>query len=187
VWFGSVETCLALKLQEATHVKDGIETREPLDVESTFIVKNNSRLFPRRPLDAVLRARHPKRMAGHWVVFKTVIKGVALIALAYAWSNNDVAHMISTVGNTQAGPQNYICFDVDTGCDGGDTKQCQRPHIVDFLMRQAPIVDSFNKLRQNTLQIEKQWPTKNPWRKLLNSCAGNSIVNQTKLFQFVYP
>jgi len=96
-------------------------------------MKNNTRLFPRGPLYAVLRARYPTPMAGHWVVFKTVIKGVNLLAIAYAWSNKDVAYMVLTMGNTNSGPQNYICFDTNTGYDNNDTKQYPCPHIVDFL------------------------------------------------------
>jgi len=186
-WFGSIQTCLALKLEEVTYVVDGKETRRPLNVESSWVMKNNTRLFPRGPLYAALRARYPTRMTGHWVVFKTVIKGVNLIAIAYAWSNKDVAYMVSTIGNTNAGPQNYICFDTNTGYDKNDTKQYPRPHIVDFLFRQLPIIDSYNSLRQHTLAIEKQFPTKCPWTKLLNAYIGQTVVNQQKLFSYRYP
>lgn len=189
-WFGSVQTCLALKLEEVKYVDDdGNESRHPLNCESSFVIKNNTRLFPRGPLFAVLRARYSKRMAGKWVVFKATIKGVNLLAIAYAWSNSSVAYMISTVGNTSSGPMNYICFDANSaGFDnGGERKQYPRPHIVDFLFRQLPIIDGYNSKRQNTLQVEKCWPTKCPWFKLMNAFVGQSVVNQQLLFSYKHP
>jgi len=34
-WFGSIQTCLALKLEEVNYVIDGKETQRPLNVESS--------------------------------------------------------------------------------------------------------------------------------------------------------
>jgi len=187
-WFGSVQTALALKLEEVNYNnEDGSVTRRPLDVESSWVIKNNTRLFPRGPLHAVLRARCPTRMAGHWVVFRSVIKGVNMLAIAYAWSNKDVAYVLTTVGNANSGPMNYISFDAGTCYDTCDTKQHPRPHIVDFLMRQLPIIDSYNSLRQHSLQIENKWPTKCPWRKLLHAHVGMSVVNMQKLYSHQHP
>ena len=56
-----------------------------------FIVKQNIRMFPKEVLYSVLKARHPRRPAGHWVVMKTTIAGVDLFALVYAWSQLSVA------------------------------------------------------------------------------------------------
>ena len=188
-WFGSAQTVLALKLEEVVRVdKDGNETRKPLNVESSFVIKNNTRLFPRAPMFAALRARHPKRMAGHWVVFKATIRGVNVLAIGYAWSNSSVAYMMSTAGNTNCGPKNCTCFDSNCGCDhGGETKQHPRPHIVDFLFRQLPIIDGHNSKRQNSIQIEKCWPTKCAWFKLMNAFVGQSVVNQHLLFSYQHP
>jgi len=64
-------------------------------------------------------------MIGHWVVMKTKIKGIDLIAMAYAWSNNDIAYMISTFGNTSAWEEDYISNEKNTAFDGlNDTKTC---------------------------------------------------------------
>ena len=60
-----------------------------------------------------------------------------------------------------------------------------RAEIVDFLFRNLPTIDNFNKLRQYSLQVEDQWPT--CWVKLLNGYLGQSIVNQQKLLSYKYP
>jgi hypothetical protein len=84
-WFGSVAACLALKLEVTEYMKeDGSTYMSAIDIDSCWVVKNNSRLFPKLPLYAVLRARYGDKYAGKWVVFRTEIKGVNIIALAYA-------------------------------------------------------------------------------------------------------
>ena len=118
-WFGSVMSA--------------VELRTRLNVHSTFIIKQHTNYYPMQVLARILKARHGDRPAGHWVTMRAVISGVPLTAIAYAWSNKDVAYMVSTMGNTNSGPQNYICFDTNTGYDNNDTKQYPCPHIVDFL------------------------------------------------------
>jgi len=51
-YFGSMVTCLALKLETVTRVNksNGAEVGEPLGVDSSFVIKNNSTLFPKAPL-----------------------------------------------------------------------------------------------------------------------------------------
>ena len=120
-WFGSVAAALALKLEPVVYVNEqtGEESRRKLNVDSTFVIKNNLNLYPKGPLLAVLRARHPKRMAGHWVTFHTVIDGVKLLAVAYAWSNSDITYILSTVGNTTACKDPYVSYDPNMGLMAG--------------------------------------------------------------------
>lgn len=111
-----------------------------------MVIKNNSTLFPKAPLLAVLTARHPTRMAGHWVTFKSEIEGVKMIAIACAWSNRDITHVLSTVGNATPCKDPHVSCDPNIGFEGGDTKEHQRPDIIDFLFRFLPAIDTFNKL-----------------------------------------
>jgi hypothetical protein len=64
VWFGSIQSCIELHRQ--------------LGVHSTFVMKNNNKCCPTRPLRAVLMARHGNRPAGNWVVMTTEISGIPL-------------------------------------------------------------------------------------------------------------
>lgn len=110
-----------------------------------------------------------------------------LIALAYAWSNKDVQFLLSTVGDTTPCKDPYVSFNPNVAYDGGDTKEHARPDITNFLNRFLPCIDIFNKLRQDTLQLEDHWPTKNAWTKLLNGFCGKSVCNQHRLFKYWYP
>jgi hypothetical protein len=91
-WFGSVMTC--------------VEVWKRFGVYSTFIVKNNNNLFPMQPLYAVLKARYGNKPAGHWVVFKTEIIGLKIIALAYARTQCSVSCLSEHLDSD----------DIDIGC-----------------------------------------------------------------------
>jgi len=174
-WFGSVAACLALKLEE---VEDEDGNMVPLDIDSAFVVKNNTSCFPRGPLHSLLKARYPKRMMGHWVVFKATIKGVHFRAMAYAWSNNDIAYILSTFGNTSPCRDDYISNEANTAYDGvNDTKTCPRPDIYDILFRLLPAIDGINNVRQYGLQLEGSWPTKSCWTKLLGGKPSATVVS----------
>lgn len=75
-WFGGVMSCVELKKR--------------LAVDSTFIIKNHTRMFPKEHLGLVLEARHggsgESGRRGNWVVMSTEVAGVKLLAVAYAWS-----------------------------------------------------------------------------------------------------
>ena len=101
----------------------------------------------------------PEQMIGNRVVFRTTIEGVKLIATAHTWSNKDVAHALSTIGTTSTCKDPHVSFSPEFGFDGGDTKMHPRAEIVDFLFRNLPTIDNFNKLRQHSLQVEDQWRT----------------------------
>lgn len=168
-WFGSVATCVALSKE--------------LDVESTFIVKNHQRLFPKRPLLAVMNARHGCRPAGHWVVMETKISGVSLLAIAFAWSQTSTAFFISTVGVTEPALESYhSSYEDEYGqrC----TKLIERPEIVDFIYRFLPVIDNHNKSRQHLLKLEKKWPTKSCWFRLYTTLVGMSVVDLYRVYRY---
>ena len=93
-WFGSIDSAVELKRR--------------LNVFCTFIIKHQQNLFPIEVLRAILRARYPKRAAGHWVVMKATISEVDLYIMAYAWSNKGIAFTVSTCGTTVQHERNYM-------------------------------------------------------------------------------
>jgi hypothetical protein len=168
-WFGSVMTC--------------VEVMKHFAVHSTFIVKNNQFLFPMAALHAVLKARHGDRPAGHWVVMKTEIAKVKLIAIAYAWSQKGISYFISTCGSTIASPIKYESkFENDWG--EVDFKEVDRPDIVHFLYEYLPLIDEHNKQRQSLLCLERRWLTKDPWFRLLSTIFGMSVVDMHRLYRY---
>jgi hypothetical protein len=161
-WFGSVMTA--------------VEVYRQLGVHSTFIVKNNHNMYPMQPLLAVLRARFGKRPAGHWVVFRAVIGEVKLFALAYAWSQRGISYFLSTCGRTDPHPQKYRSnFEDDFGVV--TFKELNRPYIAHFLYEYLPLIDEHNKQRQNLLNLERSWLTKDCWMRLITTIVGMSVVD----------
>jgi len=166
-WFGSVQTAVELFLR--------------FGVYSTFIVKNNTNLFPMAVLNEVLKARH-SRQAGHWVVMTATINEINVRAIAYAWSQKGVSYFVTTCGKTTASPFKYECkFEDEWG--NADFKEIPRPDIVHFFYEYAPLIDEHNKARQAVIALEKRWPTRNPWFRLLTTVVGISIVDMYRVYR----
>jgi hypothetical protein len=159
-WFGSVAACMSLK--------------------------NNTALYPKKPLLSVLRARHGELTAGHWVVFKAEFQGVPLIAMVYGWSNTGVAYFISTVGNTHAHDLPYRSYFEDP-YGGTGTREVPRPVLAHFIYQFLPMIDEHNKQRQALLDVEGKWPTHSCWFKLLAGFVGMSAVNMQRIYIYRFP
>jgi hypothetical protein len=129
-----------------------------------------------------LRARHGSRIAGKWVVFSTTIAEVPLIAVAYAWSQKNIAFILSTCGTTCAAQQMYkSSYEDEFGhCT---YKELPRPCLVEFLFEYLPLVDEHNRQRQSILGIEKCWPTKSCWFRLLTTIVGMCVVDLHRLYR----
>jgi hypothetical protein len=186
-WFGSAAACLALKLEEVNFKQDdGTNKLSHINIGSCWVVKNNSRLFPKLPLYAVLRARYGDRYAGKWVVFRTEIKGVNIIAMVYAWSHSNVAYFVSTIGDTYASPKKYRFFCEDE-FGGPSFKDYDRPILCDFVYNLLPVIDIYNKQHQDSLQVEECWPTHHFWTKVFHAYVGMSAVQMQRLYSYQYP
>jgi len=92
-WFGSILTA--------------VEVKRRFNVHSTWIIKQNSQLYPKKVLHAILKARHGENPAGHWIVMLATIGGVSLFAFAYAWSKAGVSYFLSTCGSTSTASKMY--------------------------------------------------------------------------------
>ena len=162
-WFGSVMSSIELMIR--------------FKVYSTFIVKNNTSLYPMKVISDVLKARYPTRAAGHWVVFKSTIAGVPIFAIAYTWSNKRCSFMVSTCGKTSPHEKQYQTGFEDEwgnfGCRGID-----RPEVCDFVYEFISLIDEHNKQRQGILKLEKVWKTHDAYFRLLTSILGFAIVDQ---------
>jgi hypothetical protein len=127
-------------------------------------------------LHAVLKARFQDRPAGHWVVFHGVISGVKVMAIAYAWSQRGVSYKISTCGSTETHHIKYrSTFEDDFG--NIDYREINRPKVSHFLYDYLPLIDEHNKQRQNLLNLERCWCTKDCWFPLLTTLLGMCVVD----------
>ena len=131
-------------------------------------------------LHSVLKAQFPKPV-GHWVVFTTKIAGIDLFACAYAWSQSRVTYFISTTGNTLPSRDTYRTqFEDEFGCVS--YKDIPRPVFADLLYDFLPLIDEHNKQRQNILNLERCWPTRNVWFRLIVTIVGMSVVDFHRLY-----
>ncbi len=87
-WFGSVNSCVELMKKKGIY--------------STFIVKQNLNYGLTRVLYSVLLARYKTRPAGHWVVMKSVISGIDIFILVYAYSNKHDAYFCFNLWDNSA-------------------------------------------------------------------------------------
>ena len=149
--------------------------KKKFNVHSTWIIKNHTYLFPMEALHAVLKARFPKPI-GHWIVLQATIAGVDLFCCAYSWSNARVSYFLTTTGNTNPSKHTYRTqFEDKYGCVSW--KEIPRPVFADLLYDFPPLIDEHNKQRQNILNLERCWPTRNVWFRLITTIVGMSVVD----------
>eukprot|EP00035_Acanthoeca_spectabilis_P014848 m.291840 g.291840 ORF g.291840 m.291840 type:complete len:809 (-) comp16232_c0_seq5:41-2467(-) len=160
-WFGSVTTAVELKTR--------------LGVDSTFIVKNNTRFFPKEQLRLILDARHNDQR-GQWAVMSTEVGGVKLMAIAYAWSTKGTSYFITTIGDTAPGTTMY---EVRYEDDFGNVRvvDLPRPEIASFLYSRLPLIDEHNRQRQHFLDMSASWPTTDCWFRLITAVVGICVVD----------
>ena len=162
-WFGSVP-CV-------------VELKKKLGIYSTFIIKQNKQYCPLQVIQKILRARTKDgQAAGRHVVMKATISDVDLFLLAYAWSNQRVAYIVSSCGTTVPHEEPYRTHFTD---DFGNVtfKEIPRPSIAHFYFELCPLIDNHNKDRQSVLGLEDCWPTKNPWFRLVTTMIGMSVID----------
>ena len=62
-------------------------------------------------------------------------------------------------------------------------KAINRPAICHFLYEYLPLIDEHNKQRQNLLNLERCWCTKDPWMRLLTTTLGMCIVDMHRWYR----
>ena len=166
-WFGSVLSAVEVKVQFSAY--------------STWVIKQNTDFFPMQALHSVLKARYGDRPAGHWVVFRATISGVTLIAVCYAWSHSSTTYFLSTCGSTNAAKTSYTThFEDEFGTVG--VKHIPQPSIKEWFYDFLPLIDEHNKHRQSLLRLEKKWPTKSCWFRLLTTLIGMCVVDMYRVY-----
>ena len=162
-WFGSIPCVVELMKKKGIFL--------------TFIIKQNVQYCPLQVIQRIMRARNKDgRAAGRHAVMKATISGVDLFLLAYAWSNQRAAYIVSSCGTTVQHEKPYRTHFTD---DYGNVtfKEIPRPSIAHFYFELCPLIDNHNKDRQGILGLEDCWPTKNPWFRLVTTMIGMSVID----------
>lgn len=164
-WFGSVMTA--------------VEVMKRKQVHSTWLIKNNSRFYPKQVLYSILKARFGDHPAGHWVVMETTISDVPIFAFIYAWSQSNQSYFLSTCGSTLPAEEMYQSkFQIALGIN-----EYLRPDIAHFLFDRLPLIDEHNKQRQSILSLETSWQTQDCWFRLLTTLVGMCVVDMHRIWR----
>jgi hypothetical protein len=117
-----------------------VEVKKRMEVDWTWILKGNYSFYPMAGLHAVLKGRFGNKCAGHWVSMMSVIVGVKLLALAYAWSQKGVSDFLTTCGSKH---QSSVIYESNFEDEFGNisSKFLPRPHISHFLYEYLPLID----------------------------------------------
>jgi hypothetical protein len=159
-----------------------VELRKRLSLNSTFIIKNNITFTPIKALHGILSYRFGDKAAGHWVVMTTTIAGVKLMTIAYAWSQRGTSYFLSMCGSTVPSSIMYQSnFEDEFG--NVNFKMLPWPQVCNFLYEYLPLIDEHNKQRQSVLRLEKKWPTKDCWFRLLVTLMGMCVVDMHQLYR----
>jgi hypothetical protein len=116
------------------------------------------------------------------VSMTSVIGGVKLLALAYAWSQNGVSYFLSTCRSTH---QSSVMYESNFEDEFGNfsSKFLPRPQISHFLYEYLPIIDEHNKQRQSVLGLERNWRTQCCWTRLVVTLTGMCVVDMHRLYR----
>jgi hypothetical protein len=166
-WFGSVMTA--------------VEVKKRMEVDSAWIIKGNHSFYPMASLHAVLKGRFGNKCAGHWVSMTSVICGVKLLVLAYAWSQKGVSYLFSTCGSTHHSSVMYES-NFEDEFRNVSSKFLPRLQISHFLYEYLPLIDEHNKQRQLVLGLEWKWPTQCCWTRLIVTLTGMCVVDMHRLY-----
>jgi len=167
-WFGSTTTA--------------IEVIRRFSVHSTWIVKQNQSWFPMKALYAVLKAQFKDLPAGHWVTMITAISGVKVVAMAYAWSQIGISYILSKYGSTEPSDKLYMSYFEDDfrNVSSKEVSHLKLAHLIyDYL----PLINEHNKQRQKILGLERKWPTRSCWFRLLTTLLGMCVVDMHQIYR----
>jgi hypothetical protein len=159
-----------------------VELKKYLNLKSTFIIKNNSILYPTKALHGILRSHFGDKAAGHWIFMTTTIAGGKLMAILYAWSQRGVSYFLSTCGSTAPSSIMYQSnFEDEFG--NVDFKVLPCPQVCHFLYEYLPPIDEHNKQHQSVPRLEKKWPAKDCWFCLLVTLTGVCVIDMHRLYR----
>ena len=158
-WFGSVRT--ASEVARRGH-------------EGIFQVKQYHSFYPKAFIEEAL-----KEAPGgvHIVLEGTTQCEVPLIAVGYRYSRKTILFFVLTknAGGTTEGDPYEMKFTDSYG--NVVTRYVDRPEVISNFFRSSNVIDTHNQLRQDLLQLEKNWLPKNPYFRLATTLIGINVTD----------
>jgi len=137
-------------------------------------VKQYHSLFPKAFIEEAL-----KEAPGgvHIILEGTPQCEVPLIAVGYRYSRETVLHFILTkkAESLKEGKPYEMKYTDSYGnvC----IRYVDRPDEISKFYASSNVIDTHNQLRQDLLQLEKKWLTKNPYFRLTTSLLGINVTH----------
>ena len=158
-WFGSVKT--ASEVSRRGH-------------EAVFQVKQYHSLFPKAFIEETLK----DAPGGVHIALEGKPQcEVTLIAVGYRYSRKTVLFFLLTknAGSLSEGKPYEMKYTDSYGnvC----TRFVDRPDVISKFFATSNIIDTHNQLRQDLLQLEKKWLTKNPFFRLTTTLLGINVTD----------
>jgi hypothetical protein len=159
-----------------------LEAKMRLKVDSTWIIKGNHAFYPTGALHTVIKARFRTKIAGHWVTMMTTISGVKMMEMAYAWSQKDVSHLLSTCGSTEVSSVLYqSAFEGEFG--NFDYSFFPHPQIAHVTFEYLPLIDERHNQRPAVLGLQRKWSTPCCCTLLIVTLIGMCVVNMQHIYR----
>jgi hypothetical protein len=95
-------------------------------------------------------------------------------------------YLLSTCGSTEPSEKMYTSYFED-GFGNVACKEIPRPRIAHLLYDYLPLIDEHNKQRQSILGLERKWPTRKCWFRLLTTLVGMCVVDMHRLYHNLRP
>ncbi len=158
-WFGSVNTANEVSIRGHKGV---------------FQVKQFHTLFPKEYIEEVLK----EAPGGVHIVLKGTTRDERnLVAIGYRYSHKTILHFVLTenAGSTGQGDPYEMKYTDSYGniC----TRYVDRPDVISKFFASSNVIDTHNQLRQDLLQLEKKWLTKNPFFRLTTTLIGINVMD----------
>jgi hypothetical protein len=158
-WFGSVRA--AAEISRRGH-------------EAVFQIKQNHGLYPKAFIEETLK----EAPGGVHIVLegKTQCE-VPLIAIGYRYSRKTILFFLLTkgAGSTIDGDPYEMKFTDSYG--NIVTRFVDRPDVISTFFKTSNAIDTHNQLRQDLLQLEKKWLTKNPFFRLTTTLISINVTD----------
>ena len=95
--------------------------------------------------------------------------------MSHTWSQRNVSWFVSTCGSTNAHEEKYLTIFEDDWANV-NYEEINRPSICHHFHEWLTMIDEHNRGRQNILDLENMWKTKDCWFHLNTTITGMSTV-----------
>jgi hypothetical protein len=141
------------------------------------VVKSNHGFFPKNELEAKMKSWP----SGSYLIMEMICpgSGVLLYAISYKYNAWKVLCFIMTANAGSTMPTKELSY--ITKFPDKHHNVCQQrveqPEVLGIFFGSSNIIDVINQLQQDVLRLEKQWPTKDPWKHGQFTIIGISVID----------